>query len=68
MKTLGQKAIFNRLQKELDKRFTEGEQTEIEFYEDIESDNSYIWDCKYKGKRFKIGCNKKSGVVKYREV
>lgn len=67
-KLLGEKAIFNRLQKELNKRFTEEQQEVIGYYEDIITDNSHIWDCEYKGKRFQIGCNRKSGVVKYREM
>lgn len=67
-KLLGEKAVFNRLQKELDGRFTDYQQSLISFYEDIVTDNSHIWDFEYRGKRFQIGCNRKSGVVKYREM
>ncbi|UGO50858.1 ubiquitin-conjugating enzyme e2 [Bacillus phage vB_BanS_Nate] len=64
-KLLGAKAIYNRLQKELNKRFTEDEQEIIGYYDDTENDNTYQWNCEYKGKKFQLVCNKKTGIVTY---
>jgi len=66
-KLLGEKAVFNRLQKELDKRFTEEQQEFIGFANDIEGEKSHTWVCEHEGKTFHLICNKVNGKVEYKE-
>jgi len=62
-KKLGEKAIRNRLQKEVDRMFTPIEQEFIGWYEDTENDISYTWKGEHNGKDFRLVCCKFRGTV-----
>ena len=63
MKRLGEKAIFNRLQKKLDSMYSKEQQEELGFYTDIDRNNTYAWDIEEAGRRFQLVIDKMTGKI-----
>lgn len=64
-KLLGDKACRNRLQKWIEKNYTEEQQEKIEWWDDYIGETIYTWDYELNGERHQITVNRESGTTFY---
>jgi len=65
-KLLGEKAVFNRLQKFVDENFTEEEQEYMEWYNDIEGETTHAWKFDHEGRTHVLEIDKRTKKIDHR--
>ncbi len=67
-KLLGDRAVFNRLNKYLQKHFTEAQAEVMEFYNDIEGETSWAWKFDLEGHTHTVRIDRRSGKIEHKII
>ena len=63
-KLIGEKAVFNRLNKYVEKNFTQEEIDTMEFHVDQEGDLTWAWVFDLNGKRYTVEIDRFTGKIR----
>jgi hypothetical protein len=65
-KYLGEKAVFNRLEKYFKSQFTEAQLDRAEFYGDLEGDSEWGWQFDLDGKTHTLMLDRYTGEIEHK--